>query len=85
MQEARRIEDSLREQLLHRGKKVQDTGFDGLLRAFDLFDEGPARASKETQTDAVKFLELASGNQPARELAQHKRDGSKQVFVSMMP
>ena len=48
VQEARRVEDSLREQLLHRGKKVQDKGFDGLLRAFDLYDEGPARASKET-------------------------------------
>ena len=56
VQESRRIEESLREQLLHRGKQVKDSGFDGLLRAFDLYEEGPKRASKETQTDAVKFL-----------------------------
>ena len=41
----------MREQLLHRGKTVKDTGFDNLLRAFDLFDEGSAQISKETQTE----------------------------------
>ncbi len=52
VQQGRRIEESLREQLLHKGKRVPDQGFDGLLKAFDLYeDNGPKLASKQTQTD----------------------------------
>lgn len=40
-QEARRIEESLRGQLLHRGQAVKESGFSGLLRAFDMEEEGP--------------------------------------------
>lgn len=53
MQESLRLEESLREQLLHRGKRVPDQGgFDGLFKAFDLYDEPRVpMASRETQTD----------------------------------
>ena len=56
MKESLRIEESLREQLLHRGKRVKDAGFDGLLKAFDLYDEQVPMASKETQTDNSNML-----------------------------
>ena len=40
MKEMFQLEDSLRNQLLNKGKRIKsDTGFDGLLRAFDFFDE----------------------------------------------
>ncbi len=56
VQQSRRIEESLREQLLHKGKQVPEKGFDGLLKAFDLYDEGPKLASKQTQTDNSQMI-----------------------------
>jgi len=47
MQESLRLEESLREQLLHKGKNVKDKG--GFFTAFDLYDEWSVpMASKET-------------------------------------
>lgn len=50
------------------------------MRAFDLFEEGPKRASKETQTE-FKNPGLPSGIGDKKTT----RDGSKQMFMSMMP
>ena len=56
VQQSRRIEENIREQLLHKGKRVQDQGFDGILKAFDLYEEGPKLASKQTQTDNTQMI-----------------------------
>ena len=53
MKESLRVEQQLREKLVHEGKgRVQDHEVTGLLKAFDLLNEVPM-ASKETQTDST--------------------------------
>ena len=53
MKESLRVEQQLREKLVHEGKgRVHDHEVTGLLKAFDLLNDVPM-ASKETQTDST--------------------------------
>ena len=88
VQQGRRIEESLREQLLHKGKRVPDQGFDGLLKAFDLYeDTGPKLASKQTQTDNSQMIgvPIAPTNLSGNDTSGHRMGNSKQMYMSVMP
>lgn len=53
VKESLRVEQQLREKLVHEGKgRVHDHEVTGLLKAFDLLNDVPM-ASKETQTDST--------------------------------
>ena len=75
-----KLEDSLRQQLLNKGKRIKtEAGFDGLLRAFDLFDDVKL-VTRETQTDQVMPQKSAGSS-----LGHDVRRNNKQMFASMMP